>query len=226
MFVTANGMQLFYQCAGSGPPLLLIHGNGDDHSFFADLQPALAQHYTVYALDSRNHGQSSSSAELHYAEMMEDIAAFIRALALPRPLLVGASDGGILGLMLSYTYPDLLAANIPCGANMSPRGIEPAFLRQVRRDYQRNADPKLRLMLKEPQIKRRDLAKIRIPTLVLAGSEDLIKPGHSRALAAKIPTAALQILDGEDHTSYLTHHSEVGLAAMLPFLAAQAGTQC
>lgn len=54
MIIQTNGISLFYQVSGSGEPMLLLHGNGEDHQIFTELAVKLAEHYTVYAIDSRN----------------------------------------------------------------------------------------------------------------------------------------------------------------------------
>lgn len=70
-------------------------------------------------------------------------------------------------------------------------------------------DPLTRLMLKEPHITKSDLSKITAPTLVLAGSKDMIKKRETKRIAASIPHASLKILSGETHSSYIVHSSKL-----------------
>ena len=70
MFITVNGLQLFYEQTGTGQPLVLVHGNGEDHTIFDEAVEYLKDSYTCYAIDSRNHGKSESSSELHYEQMV------------------------------------------------------------------------------------------------------------------------------------------------------------
>lgn len=53
-----RGIRLYYETYGAGPPLLLLHGNGDNIQAFAHNIAAWAQHHRVIAVDSRAHGQS------------------------------------------------------------------------------------------------------------------------------------------------------------------------
>lgn len=69
--------------------------------------------------------------------------------------------------------------------------------------------PLFKLMMTEPDITREQLAAIRIPTLVLAGSEDVIDEKDTRYIAETIPGAALRILPGEDHDSYIVGSTKV-----------------
>ena len=57
-FVTANGVRLYYEEAGSGPPLVLLQGHGLDHSFWDKQLPVYGQHFRCLALDNRGVGQS------------------------------------------------------------------------------------------------------------------------------------------------------------------------
>lgn len=217
MQIEANGITLFYEQVGSGPPFLLLHGNSEDHKSLMPLAARLQDRYTVYALDSRGHGRSTQVDTFHYADMAEDVAAFIRALGLEKPVILGASDGGIVGLELAYMQPDLPGALIACGANMRPDGLKRWFLWFVRTANRHMKDPKFDMMLQEPDMSAEELGRIRVPTLVLAGSRDIVPEAHTREMASLIPGAQCEILRGQTHSSYLRHPERVE-KAITPFL--------
>ena len=73
MIAKINGISLFCERLGNGAPLILLHGNGEDHNIFRVLINKLVQNFTVYAIDSRNHGQSEQTDDYSYATMTEDI---------------------------------------------------------------------------------------------------------------------------------------------------------
>ena len=127
MHIKVNQIDLFYEKTGQGSPIVLLHGNGEDHTIFDVMTKRLAKDYTVYAIDSRGHGKSDRVAELSYSDMAEDAAAFIRELKLEKPALYGFSDGGIMGLLLAIEYPDMLSKLIVSGANIDPGGIKAGF---------------------------------------------------------------------------------------------------
>ena len=52
MFVTHNGIQLYYDVKGNGRPLILLHGNGEDHTIFEEAAEVLSQQYRCYLVDS------------------------------------------------------------------------------------------------------------------------------------------------------------------------------
>jgi len=203
MIIHVNGIDLYYEQAGQGPPLILLHGNGESHRIFRRATAQFADSYTVYAIDSRSHGRSTRVKELHYADMAEDVAAFIDALGLERPCLYGFSDGGIIGLLLAIKYPGLLSRLAASGANLNPQSLSKGFLRFARAMYFLTRGCKWKLMLTEPDISLEELSRIEAPTLVLAGGRDIVETGHSQAIAAAIPGARLRILPGENHGSYV-----------------------
>lgn len=154
----------------------------------------LSEHFTCYLLDSRGHGQSTPVSTLSYTTMAEDVIAFADSLALKKPTLYGFSDGGIIGLMVAMRRPELLSRLIVSGANLNPLGVKLKTYLELRIATIFNKDPKLLLMVREPQIKPHALSAIRVPTLVLAGKGDLIRETHTRQIAANIPGAELQLL--------------------------------
>ncbi|MDR2753283.1 MAG: lysophospholipase [Oscillospiraceae bacterium] len=220
MIITANGVRLFFEKQGQGRPVILLHGNSENHGIFRRLARELADDYTVYALDTRGHGKSQRVKELHYADMAADVAAFIHALRLEdeKSLLYGFSDGGIVGLLVAGAWPGLLGGLAVSGASLNPQSTTDGMLRLMRWTYRLTRSAKFKLMLEEPDITAADLAKITVPTLVLAGQNDMIKEEHTRRIAAGIAGSKLQILPGESHTSYVINSPK--LAPLLrPFFA-------
>jgi len=75
MFLNVNGISMYYEQTGAGRPLIMVHGNGEDHTIFNEAAAVLKDHFTVYAVDSRDHGLSSKVNGLHYLDMAEDLLA-------------------------------------------------------------------------------------------------------------------------------------------------------
>ena len=210
MNITVNNTELYYEVTGCGDPLILIHGNGESHEIFSAAAEVLAKHFTCYLLDSRGHGRSQKVSEFHYGDMAEDVRGFIEALSLQNVTYYGFSDGGIIGLLLASKYPNLLERMIVSGANTSPAAISD-WVEANFPDYRRimRKDPLFRLMMTEPDITADQLAAITVPTLVLAGSEDVIDEEDTRFIAESIPDASLKILEGEDHDSYIAGSTKI-----------------
>jgi len=220
MTAEVNGTMIWYEDAGSGDAVILVHGNGEDHTVFDVLTASLVREHRVIAPDSRDHGRSEKlkeGQELHYTDMAEDIARLIMHLGLDKPALYGFSDGGIIGLIIAAKYPGLLGKLMISGANTSPGGVKVWFRILSSVIYLFKPSPKLRLMIKEPQITKEQLESIVIPVLVMAGSKDLIPERETRWIASSLRHATLKILPGETHSSYVVH-SEKLYGLLSPFL--------
>ena len=203
-----NNIRLFYEVCGEGRPLLLLHGNGEDHTIFDRAVPLLAPFFRVYAIDTRGHGRSLYDGELHYADMADDIREFLEKLDLNDAAVFGFSDGGINGLLAAMDNPritDLITA----GANTTPESITTGMKYLIRIIGSVTGDPKFVLMQKEPQISAEMLSHITARTLVLAGSGDLVKPDDTRFIAASVPDSRLRILDSEGHGTYIVHNRKI-----------------
>ena len=209
--VTVNGVTLHYAVAGEGDPVVLIHGNGEDHGIFGvETEQLATAGYRVYAPDSRGHGANDPLPEYHYADMAEDVYGFIKALNLSRPALYGHSDGGIIGLLLEIAHPGTLGALAVSGTNLSPEGLIPSFIEEYTAINEAHPDPLITLMLNEPRIDPEELKKIRIPVLVTAGENDLILRSETEKIAAALPDSETVIVKGADHGSYIVDSEIMG----------------
>ena len=208
MFAQVNGIQLYYEKRGEGRPIVMVHGNSEDHTIFDRASVSLSARYACYCLDSRCHGQSENTPELHYTDMADDVIAFLEALDLRDVVFYGLSDGGIIGLMAASRC-DRISTLIVSGSNTAPGAVKGWLKALVRVIYIFTGDKKMRLILTEPHITDEELGKIRARTLVLAGSGDVIPEEETRHIAAAIPGAELKILPKEGHTSYVVHSLKI-----------------
>lgn len=208
MIAKVNGVELYYEKTGAGRPLLMVHGNGEDHSIFNEAVKELKRDFCCYTVDSRGHGRSSRVPTLHYEDMADDMIAFMETLNLRDAVFYGFSDGGVVGLIAASRCARITTL-IVSGANLSPKGVARKIRLSIWAWNLLKPDDKLALMLREPQISEDTLRAIRAETLVLAGSGDLILPEETRRIAAGIPGAKLQIVQGEDHGSYIVHSTRI-----------------
>jgi len=115
-YASANGVNIYYGVYGAGQPLLLLHGGTLTSHMWQPFIPQFAQHFQVIALDSRGHGKTDNrSGKMSYRAMADDVAAFIQALHLTKPLVCGYSDGGQIGLELGMNYSGLTRAIVNAG---------------------------------------------------------------------------------------------------------------
>ena len=204
-----NGRTLYVESIGSGRPLIMLHGNGEDHTIFDKAAEILEKDYTCIMPDTRGHGQSEACDDLHYEDMADDVIALMETLDLQDVCLYGFSDGGIVGL-LAAMRSDRITDLIVSGANLTPEGTKGWLRAFMRTMYLFRKDPKVRLMLEEPHITKEDLARIKARTLVLAGEKDLILESQTLQIASGIEGAVCRILKGEGHGSYIVHSLKIG----------------
>lgn len=207
MMIRVNGVCLNYEVCGSGRPLILLHGNGENHRIFDKGIELLKERFTCYAVDSRDHGDSDPCPELHYQDMADDMIAFMDALDLENVLFYGFSDGGIIGL-LAAMKTERITTLVTSGANVSPDGVKPLLKTMMKFMNRFSADSKISLMLNEPDIHAEDLRKIKARTLVLAGEKDAVTDRETKFIAANIPGARLRFVKGESHGSYIVHSTK------------------
>ena len=124
--VWCNGLRIHYEDHGAGAPVVLLHGGlVTGHLMWSNHVPALARNHRVLVPDSRGHGRTDNpEGRLAYDLMADDCAAFIEALGLDRPAVVGYSDGAQTALELGIRHPT--ASRAWCSAGSSPnlpRGI-------------------------------------------------------------------------------------------------------
>ena len=210
-YAEVNGLRIHYAEAGEGRPVVLLHGNGEDHNLFeTEIGQLVAAGYRVYAPDSRGHGKNEPLTEYHYADMAEDVYQFIRTLGLEKPALYGHSDGGIIALLLEISHPGTLSVMAVSGTNLSPEGIISSFIEEFTELNEKKPDPLITLMLTEPHIEPAELRKITIPVLVTVGDDDLILPEETEKLSENLVNSVTVVVEGADHGSYIVGSPVMG----------------
>jgi len=116
-FLKVNDLTMYYEEYGAGEPVVLLHAAFVSSSMWEISIPTFSRYFRVIAPDSRAHGRTDNPAgKLSYAMMADDCAAFIKALDLNKPMVVGWSDGGQIALELGMRYPNLAKAFVVGGA--------------------------------------------------------------------------------------------------------------
>ncbi len=127
--LTVNGAQLYYECAGAGQPLIMLHGHLLDSGQWDTEFQAWATRYRVVRYDARGFGRSSLPPEpFTYSA---DLAGVMDALAIDHAVLMGCSGGGATILDFALAYPKRVDALILVGSAVSgyrPSGPVPPQL--------------------------------------------------------------------------------------------------
>lgn len=209
MFLDTGKIKLYYEKTGTGTPIIMLHGNGEDHKIFDKAVRILKNHYTVYAIDSRDHGKSGKVTELHYEDMADDVYDFITLLNLEKPIVYGFSDGGIIALILAVKHQDILSKIIVSGVNAAPNGLKTIHILTYKISYFSHKNPKVKMMLTEPNITDNMLKSIKIPAVITAGSNDMIKQRHMQHIADCIPNSTFTVFKNELHGSYIVNSTKI-----------------
>lgn len=102
-------MKLFYRQSGQGTPLIILHGLFGSSDNWYSLAKIFAEHFTVFLLDQRNHGQSPHSPDFDYKLLAEDLEEFIREHSIQQPVILGHSMGGKAAMNFAVVHPNQLS---------------------------------------------------------------------------------------------------------------------
>jgi pimeloyl-ACP methyl ester carboxylesterase len=234
-----NGVKIHYAVFGAGAPILLIHNGLGDADDWARVIPPLARRHRVIVADTRGFGRSTRDATPYsYDLLASDYLGLLDHLGISRVVVVGTSDGGIIGLDLAMHHPDRLAGLFAQGANADVGGIQrPSDLTAIRlavarsrREYERlSATPQDyaafraaldKMDVDQPAFTAQDLGRIRTPTVIAAGDhEESITAAHTAWLVRSIPGARFVELHGVSHFAPLQDPAQFA-AAVLRFVDA------
>lgn len=101
-------MKLFYRHFGEGQPLIILHGIFGISDNWVTLGKKLAERFSVYIPDLRNHGQSPHSPTFNYIAMSDDLMEFIGEHQLKNPILIGHSMGGKVAMTFTLEHPEVV----------------------------------------------------------------------------------------------------------------------
>jgi pimeloyl-ACP methyl ester carboxylesterase len=216
-FAVVNGIRLYYETYGSGPPLLLIHGNGGSIWGMRCQIAHFSRSYRVIAADSRAHGKSEDgSGPLTYEQIASDLAALLTEVNVSSTAVLGQSDGAIVALLLGIRFPSKVNKIVANSPNLWPdetamaawvfplmkQDLERAEAMIAKGDHSKNWARIKRwneLMLHEPHIQLSELRRIQAPVLISGADEDVIKTEHLLDIYHNLQHAQLSILPGTTH---------------------------
>ncbi len=219
----------YYIEKGQGEPLILLHGNGENCGYFAGQMDAFAEQYHVYAIDTRGHGKTDrGNSPFTIRQFADDLLGFMDEQGIDKAHILGFSDGGNIAMVFAIRYPERVNRLILNGANLNASGVKRMTQIPIEIGYKialksadkseqakRNAEM-LGLMVNDPNVEPDELSKITAPTLVIAGTRDMIKEAHTRLIAEKIPDSKLVFIKGNHFIA--SKNPEAFNKAVLDFL--------
>jgi len=218
-------ISLYYQEKGNKEPFILLHGNGEDSSYFKHQIDYFSDRYRVIAIDTRGHGKSQRGTKPFTIEQFShDLYDFMISHKISNAVILGFSDGANIAMKFAMKYPDKVKALILNGGNLNPKGVKRTTQIPIELGYRiargfalkssgaKKSAEMLGLMVNEPNIERTELSRITAPTLVICGRNDMIKESHTKEIAENIPGAKLSIMKGSHFIAnkrYLAFNKEV-----------------
>lgn len=242
-----DGARLSHEVHGpsAGEPLLLLEGLGGDLAGWRRNIPHLAAELRVVAFDHRGNGRSTAPDEpMTMATFVDDALALLDHVGIDRGHLYGQSFGGMVAQELALSRPErvrslVLACTHPGVRHAVPgrvavpkgRPWEALYSARFLREHPDEVEADLRAGTPQaPAMARRQweamqgfdaydrLPSLRVPTLVLHGTEDrTVHPDNARVLAERIPDARLVLLEGAGHV-YHAEQPEAADAAVMEFV--------
>lgn len=203
-------IHLHYVEKGEGMPLVMLHGNGENVKYFKHQIDYFSKHYRVIAIDTRGHGKSPRGTKpFTLKQFAEDLKSFVEEKKLEKINLLGFSDGANIAVLFALKYPQYLNKLILNGGNLHPSGVKksiqiPIVIGYVMVSCLSFFNKKLiakkemmALMVKQPDIRADELNKLEISTLVIAGTNDMIKQSHTESIHNHIKRSKLCFINGD-----------------------------
>ena len=217
------------------PPLILLHGNGENCTYFRRQIAVFAEWYHIYAIDTRGHGKTPRGVmPFTIRQFAEDLHGFMEEHEIPQAHILGFSDGANIAMIFAIRYPERVDRLILNGANLNAKGVKPGTQVPIEIGYriarlfrEKSASARLHaemlgLMVNDPDVAPEELAAIRAKTLVIAGTKDMIRREHTECIAAHIPDAELVWIEGDHFIA--AKNPEAFNEAVLAFLGSPASS--
>lgn len=221
-----RGFKMYAEVYGEGQPLLIIHGNGGSINNFIYQIPYFSTKYKVIVADSRAQGKSADSGDsLTYEMIADDYAALLDKMNIDSAYVIGWSDGGIEGLLLSIRHPKKVKKLAITGANLVPDttavpqeiwdmvipSVNELKNKETKSDQEKTQLKLFRLLAEQPHISLAELHTIKCPTLVIGGDHDVIKEEHTMLIYKNIAKSYLWILPGSGHSTPVVFKDEFNM---------------
>jgi pimeloyl-ACP methyl ester carboxylesterase len=203
-YVKANGINYYYEIAGTGEPLLLLHGGLGSIDMFRPLMPVLTEHRTVIGVDLQGHGRTLlGTREIDLRALGDDMATVLEQLGYKQVDALGYSFGGGVAFTLAARHPSAVRRLAIVSAGFADDGFYPGIREQQKQlnagaaEYMKETPmykmyaavaPKVedfpRLLqamgdlMRKPYNFADEAKKLGMPTMIVFGDSDMYRPEH------------------------------------------------
>jgi len=243
-YAPINGLSLYYEQHGAGPPLVLLHGGLLTIDLtFGPLIPTLAQRHLVIGLELQGHGRTGDvERPMRLDSLADDVVGLLGHLGIPRADVFGFSLGGMVALTMAMRHPDRVGRLVLASVDAQPghdefeRPGDPDVARRMptEADFQAMRDAYARVAPRPDDFERvaektsgmvhsftgwsdTQLGAVRAPALVLVGDTDFVPLEHAVSLYHLLADAQLAVLPATTHMGVTQRPAQV-LALVGPFL--------
>ncbi len=217
---------MYYEIYGEGKPLVLIHGGGSTiQTTFGRVIPMLAKRYKIIAMDLQAHGRTSDrDASESFEQDADDVVTLLKNLNIAKADFLGFSNGGTTAVQIAIRHPEIVDKLI-LGSTLCKRNGMPAqfwdFMKQATlanmpeqlkeaylkvtpnlRGLQVMHDKDVERMINFRDIPDERIKSIKVPTLIIIGDQDIIKPEHAIEMHRQIANSELAVIPGV-HGEYI-----------------------
>lgn len=216
-YLDLRDLRIAYIQHGSGPVLILLHGNSASKETFTNYCLEHFSDFSTIAIDSRGHGETKSAdSEYSFEIYSDDVIAFCKNKNISNAYIVGYSDGGNLALHLAKKAPHIFTKIVAVSPNYLAEGLKDGVLRSIKSiialllllgrlglDNTR-AISRFNLMANDIGLTEDDLRSIKTNIKILYAQKDVIKENHIDQIAALIPGAGKRMIKGSNHFNILS----------------------
>ena len=134
-FAPSGDTQIYFETAGSGPPLVFLHAGSFDRRMWDPQFDLFARRFRVVRYDHRGLGKTEPT---HTPFMLhEDLLSVMRHLGIARAVLVGCSMGGTTAVDFALAYPDMVDALVLSGPGLSGWTWSPEIVKLLTETFRR-----------------------------------------------------------------------------------------
>ncbi len=201
-YAQVNGVELYYEVHGDGPPLIMLHGGVTPSEMFGAPLAEMAKAHKVVALHARGHGLSKDSSRPWSFEVFaDDVAALMGHLGIEKASVMGYSSGALVALQTAIRHPQLVDKLIVISTAVRSEGLYPEVLEafaqmpsaapMIAADVSKSPLASLypsvnweTMFRKTGELANRSydwsasVADIKAPTLLMFADADMMRPEH------------------------------------------------
>jgi pimeloyl-ACP methyl ester carboxylesterase len=202
--IPVNGVDYYYEIAGEGEPLLILHGGLGSIDMYAPVMPALNEGREIIAVDLHGHGRTTlGDRPIDLVDIGNDLATILEELGYDQVDVLGYSFGGGAALRLAVQHPDLVRRVVIASAPFAQDGFFPEMLPQQAAvgagmaemmketpmyksyvavapnpgDFPRLLD-RMGELMRKPYNWAEDVKTLKMPVMLVYGDSDMIRPEH------------------------------------------------